>query len=55
MYKTTANGQIEHLRQHIVERIERIAEREEARQRFGSQVTTLIDGWKRLTDAKQPV
>ena len=47
------NAQIEQLRQQITERTERIAEREEARLRFGSQVTTLKDGWKRLVEAKQ--
>src|SRR6185503_16235920 len=49
------NAQIEQLRQQITERTERIAEREEARLRFGSQVTTLKDGWKKLVDAKQRV
>ena len=47
------NTQIEQLRQQITERTERIAEREEARLRFGSQVTTLKDGWKKLVEAKQ--
>ena len=47
------NAQIEQLRQQITERTERIAEREEARLRFGSQVTTLKDGWKKLVEAKQ--
>ena len=49
------NAQIEQLRQQITERTERIAEREEARLRFGSQVTTLKDGWKKLVEAKQRV
>ncbi|PYP85836.1 MAG: hypothetical protein DMF61_14850 [Blastocatellia bacterium AA13] len=49
------NAQIEQLRQQIIERTERIAEREEARLRFGSQVTTLKDGWQKLVDAKQQV
>src|SRR5882672_591801 len=49
------NAQIEQLRQQITERTECIAEREEARLRFGSQVTTLKDGWKKLVDAKQRV
>ena len=49
------NAQIEQLRQQITERTERIAEREEARLRFGSQVTTLIDGWKKLGEAKKRV
>jgi chromosome segregation ATPase len=49
------NAQIAQLRQQITERTERIAEREEARLRFGSQVTTLIDGWKKLGEAKQRV
>ena len=49
------NAQIEQLRQQITERTERIAEREEARLRFGSQVTTLIGGWKKLGEAKQRV
>ena len=49
------NAQIEQLRQEITKRTEAIAEREEARLRFGSQVTTLIDGWKKLGEAKQRV
>ena len=49
------NAQIEQLRQQITERTERIAEREEARLRFGSQVTILKDGWKRLGEAKRRV
>jgi predicted nucleic acid-binding Zn-ribbon protein len=49
------NAQIEQLRQQITERTERIAEREEARLRFGSQVITLKDGWKKLVEAKQRV
>src|SRR5215831_7217148 len=49
------NAQIEQLRQEITKRTEAIAEREEARLRFGSQVSTLIDGWKKLGEAKQRV
>ena len=49
------NAQIEQLRQEITKRTEAIAEREEARLRFGSQVTTLIDGWRKLGEAKQRV
>ena len=49
------NAHLEQLRQEITKRTEAIAEREEARLRFGSQVTTLIDGWKKLGEAKQRV
>jgi predicted nucleic acid-binding Zn-ribbon protein len=49
------NAQIEQLRQEILKRTEAIAEREEARLRFASQVTTLKDGWKKLGEAKQRV
>jgi len=49
------NAEMTRLRQEIIKRTEAIAEREEARLRFGSQVTTLIDGWKKLGDAKQQV
>jgi chromosome segregation ATPase len=49
------NAQIEQLRQEIAKRTEAIAEREEGRLRFGSQVITLIDGWKKLGEAKQRV
>jgi len=49
------NAQIEQLRQEITKRTEAVAEREEARLRFGSQVTTLIDGWRKLGEAKQRV
>jgi predicted RNase H-like nuclease (RuvC/YqgF family) len=47
------NAEIERLRQEITQRTEAIAEREEGRLRFGSQVTTLVDGWKKLVEAKQ--
>src|SRR5215469_9737029 len=49
------NAEMARLRQEITKRTEAIAEREEARLRFGSQVTTLIDGWKKLGEAKQQV
>ncbi|MGH9827442.1 MAG: hypothetical protein ACREDR_29800 [Blastocatellia bacterium] len=49
------NAEIERLRQEITDRTEAIAEREEGRLRFGSQVGTLIDGWKKLGEAKREV
>lgn len=47
------NMEMARLRQEITERTEAIAEREEARLRFGTQVNTLKDGWKKLVDAKK--
>ena len=49
------NLEIEKLRQEITERAEAIAERQEARLRLGSQVTVLMDGWKKLGEAKGKV
>lgn len=47
------NIEMAKLRQEITERTEAIAEREEARLRFGSQVGTIADGWKKLVEAKR--
>jgi chromosome segregation ATPase len=47
------NAQLAKLRQEITERTEAIAEREEARLRFGSQVGTLAQGWTKLMEAKR--
>lgn len=47
------NMETARLRQEITDRTEAIAEREEARLRFGTQVNTLKDGWKKLVEAKQ--
>ena len=47
------NIEMARLRQEITERTEAIAERETARLRFGSQVTTLKDGWNKLVEAKK--
>ena len=49
------NVEIERLRQEITERTEAIAEKQEARLRFGSQVRVLMDGWKKLGTAKGQV
>jgi chromosome segregation ATPase len=47
------NAQMARLRQEITDRTEAIAEREEARLRFGSQVGTLATGWQKLVEAKK--